>query len=203
MITPIIMFLLVGGCFSAPADEPIRIDLPVYDQPQAGSDVLTSQPLDAENYPGGEPLSKNAQGTGGNFVTYKVQAASTLLGSALNAKASAHQGGLFSPPVSTLESAVQESEGYGSQALSFKENIQNMVAGIFQPKPIVDTITEDEKYGNTGDKFAGAGKALVGGAQSFSNFVNSILEVPGSVFKQIARAATEKLNNFGGKLIGL
>lgn len=86
ILTPIITILLAVGCLSAPADDPIRIDLPVYDQPQAGTNVLESQPLDAENYPGGEPLSNNAQGSGGNFVTYKVQAASSLLGSALNAK---------------------------------------------------------------------------------------------------------------------
>lgn len=86
ILAPVITFLLAGGCLSAPADDPIRIDLPVYDQPQAGTDVLVSQALDAENYPGGEPLSNKAQGSGGNFVTYKVQAASNLLGSALNAK---------------------------------------------------------------------------------------------------------------------
>lgn len=74
------VLLLVEVCVSAPADDPIRIDLPVYDQPQAGSDVLQSQPLDPENYPGGE---KN---NGGNFVTYKVQAAQNLLENTLNAK---------------------------------------------------------------------------------------------------------------------
>lgn len=47
----------------------------------------------------------------------------------------------------------------------------------FQPKPIVDTISEEEKYGNTGDKFYGAGRALVGGAEGVSNLVNSVLEV--------------------------
>lgn len=47
----------------------------------------------------------------------------------------------------------------------------------FQPKPIVDTISESEKYGNTGDKFYTAGKSIVGGAEGISNFVNSALEV--------------------------
>lgn len=41
----------------------------------------------------------------------------------------------------------------------------------------MDTIQEEEKYGNTGDKFIGAGKVLVGGAESVSNLVNSVLEV--------------------------
>lgn len=48
---------------------------------------------------------------------------------------------------------------------------------MLQPKPIVDTIREDEKYGNNGDKFYSAGRAIVGGATGVSNFVNSILEV--------------------------
>lgn len=43
--------------------------------------------------------------------------------------------------------------------------------------PIVDTIIEEEKYGNTGDKFESAGRALVNGAEGISNLVNSILEV--------------------------
>ncbi|CAH0703414.1 unnamed protein product [Spodoptera exigua] len=193
------VLLLVQMCLSAPVDDPIRIDLPVYDQPQAGSDVLQNQPLDPENYPGGDHLSNN----GGNLITYKVQAAQNLLEGTLNAKANVHQDGLFAAPVSTLETALQESEGFGSKKLSIKENIQGVVAGIFQPQPIVDTIREEEKYGNSGDKFYSAGKAIVGGAEGLSNFVNSVLEVPGTVFKQIARVATEKLNNLGGKLIGL
>ncbi|KAJ8737116.1 hypothetical protein PYW07_000387 [Mythimna separata] len=193
------LFLLAAGALAAPVDDPIRIDLPVYDQPQSGSDVLLAQPLETENYPGGDPVNK-AQPSGGNFVTYKLQAASNLLGNTLNAKATS---GVFYAPVPTLESAVEETEGYGSKTLSFKENIQGIVAGFFQPQPIVDTIREEDKYGNSGDKFYSAGKALVGGAEGVSNFVNSVLEVPGSVLKQIARAATEKLNNIGGKLIGL
>lgn len=80
------LFLLVAGTFSAPADDPIRIDLPVYDQPQSTSDVPLSQPLVPENYPGGEPVKNNAQASGGNFATYKLQAASNILGSTLNAK---------------------------------------------------------------------------------------------------------------------
>uniref|UniRef100_A0A2A4JV29 Uncharacterized protein n=1 Tax=Heliothis virescens TaxID=7102 RepID=A0A2A4JV29_HELVI len=192
------LLLLVGGYLAAPVDDPIRIDLPVYDQPQAGTDVQLSQPLDPENYPGGDRKNE------GNFVTYKLQAASNLLGSALNAKASAHQaGGLFSAPAPTLESAAEETEGYGSKKLTIKENLQGIVAGLFQPEPIVDTISEEEKYGNSGDKFYSTGKALVGGAEGFSNFINSVLEVPGTVFKQIARAATEKLNNLGGTIVGL
>lgn len=52
-----------------------------------------------------------------------------------------------------------------------------LVIWCFQPKPIVDTIQEEEKYGNTGDKFYAAGRAIVGGASGVSNLVNSVLEV--------------------------
>ncbi|XP_075991237.1 uncharacterized protein LOC142986599 [Anticarsia gemmatalis] len=198
-----VILLFIGTCVSAPYDEPIRIDLPVYDQPQISTDLLLESELKPENYPGGEPIQK-AQSNGGNFLTYKLEAANNLLGSSLNAKAnSLSEGGIFSAPVTTRESALQEVEGYGSKTLSVKENLEGYVAGIFQPKPIVDTISESEKYGNTGDKFYTAGKAIVGGAAGFSNFVNSVLEVPGSIFRSITRAATEKLNNLGGKLIGL
>lgn len=41
----------------------------------------------------------------------------------------------------------------------------------------MDTIREEEKYGNDGDKFYSAGKAIVNGASNVSTFVNSALEV--------------------------
>lgn len=43
-----------------------------------------------------------------------------------------YEGGIFSAPITTRETALQEVEGYGSKTLSFKENIQNFMAGIFQ-----------------------------------------------------------------------
>lgn len=46
----------------------------------------------------------------------------------------------------------------------------------------MDTIKEEEKYGNSGDKFYSAGRALVGGAQGVSNFVNSVLEVNVNIY---------------------
>lgn len=82
----VIICLLIVTCSTAPLDDPIRIDLPVYDQPQTTTDeLLLAEPLKPENYPGGEPLNKK-QPTGGNFVTYKLQAATNLLGGAANAK---------------------------------------------------------------------------------------------------------------------
>lgn len=48
---------------------------------------------------------------------------------------------------------------------------------FFKPTPLVDGIKENEKYGNTGDKFIGIGRALVGGFEGFSNFLNSVVNV--------------------------
>lgn len=41
----------------------------------------------------------------------------------------------------------------------------------------MDTIREEEKYGNTGDKFYGTGRSIVGGAEGISNLVNSLIAV--------------------------
>ncbi|KAJ2954429.1 hypothetical protein O0L34_g2698 [Tuta absoluta] len=192
-----IVFLLFGACWAAPADNPIRVDLPVYDQPEESpsTSLQLAQPLEPENHPGIQSGKQNG-GIIGNLISQKFQSATSLLGSGSQA---------FSNPAAAKfrEDALPETEGWGSKTLSVKENAGNVVAGIFQPKPIVDTIREDEKYGNTGDKFYAAGRAVVGGASGISNFVNSVLEIPANIFKTVTRAATEKLNNLGGKLIGL
>ena len=42
---------------------------------------------------------------------------------------------------------------------------------------MVDTIREEEKYGNTGDKFNRFGRAVVNGVEKMTNLVNSALNV--------------------------
>ncbi|KAI8430758.1 hypothetical protein MSG28_000926 [Choristoneura fumiferana] len=200
-ITSIIL-VCIAGCQSAPVDEPIRVDLPVYDQPQASSNVemvpAESSGVDA----------RSDRTLVANLISHKLHTATNALGQKLSQQhtygvAGQFDGGYFAAPVTTLEGAFLETEGLGSKKLTIKENLHGIVAGLLQPKPIVDTISEEEKYGNTGDKFYGAGRALVGGAEGVSNLVNSVLEVPGTIFRKITRIATEKLNNLGGKLIGL
>ncbi|XP_026499316.2 uncharacterized protein LOC113403089 [Vanessa tameamea] len=199
------LFLLLGlaGVMSIPVDEPIRIDLPVYGQPQSASNIPLAEPLEPENHPVSN--TKNDKSSAGNLITKGP--VFNILGNKISpdypAAGAVNDRGIFSPPYTKLEGALLESEGYGSKTLSIKENAQNIVAGILQPKPIVDTIREEDKYGNDGDKFRNAGRAIVGGAEGISNFINSILEVPGKIIKSITRAASEKLNNIGGKLIGL
>ncbi|KOB77627.1 hypothetical protein OBRU01_03762 [Operophtera brumata] len=143
----VIITVFISGCLTFPVDDPIRIDLPVYDQPQSPQassddplayDTAFAKSIVPENHPGAE-LDQSA---GGNLISYKLQAASNILGNTLDSKSAAH-----------------ETEGFGSKALSIKENVQNIVAGLFQ--------------------------------------------VPGKIFSKITRLATEKLNNLGGRLIGL
>lgn len=104
---------------------------------------------------------------------------------------------------------------------------------LFQPKPIVDTIQEHEKYGNSGDKFYPIGRAIVNGYEGFSNILNKILDVstakknlspdkslirltsgrsiflllqfqtPVEVAKTFSRGLTNTLNAVGGKIVGL
>lgn len=45
---------------------------------------------------------------------------------------------------------------------------------------MVDTIREEEKYGNTGDKFNRFGRGVVTGVETVANLINSALNV--SVF---------------------
>lgn len=64
-----------------------------------------------------------------------------------------------------------------SQKDSIYDNAQKAVISFFHPKPIIDTIQEHEKYGNTGDKFRPIGNAIVGGYEGFSNFLNAAADV--------------------------
>lgn len=46
-----LVLFLAASCLSAPADEPVRVDLPVYDQPEAASGgAYLARPLELENY---------------------------------------------------------------------------------------------------------------------------------------------------------
>ncbi|KAG5867400.1 hypothetical protein JTB14_022631 [Gonioctena quinquepunctata] len=81
--------------------------------------------------------------------------------------------------------------------------LQEFVAGFVNPKPIVDTIQEYEKYGNDGGKFRQVGTALVGGYEALSNILNAAVELPFTAIKQFGKKVTTSLNTVGGKLVGL
>lgn len=83
----------------------------------------------------------------------------------------------FFPP-KTRENARLENES-GQSLLEFKKNkpAQNFLQSVFMPTPLMDRIKEEEKYGNTGDKFIGIGRALVNGFEGISNFLNTVVDV--------------------------
>ncbi|VVC86254.1 uncharacterized protein LOC126979091 [Leptidea sinapis] len=192
------LLILCVSVISSPVDYPIKVDLPVYDEPDTphqSKEIHLAEPVHTENHPRDDSLNRNTISS-----KSKLEAFTGLVNSKSE---SIGKLGYFALPSYEVESAVMETEGFGSKKLSIKENIQHAAAGFLQPKPIVDTIKEEEKYGNNGDKFYKVGKAVVGGAEGISNFVNAIIAIPGSLISSITRSATAKLNNIGGKLVGL
>lgn len=63
------------------------------------------------------------------------------------------------------------------KADSIYDNAQKLVVNVLHPKPIVDTISEEEKYGNAGDQFRPIGNLVVNGYEGFSNFLNAAADV--------------------------
>ncbi|XP_013105305.2 uncharacterized protein LOC106085548 [Stomoxys calcitrans] len=110
---------------------------------------------------------------------------------------------LFQAPVKTRESVNLEAEGVPSKVLSAYDNSQKAIADRTQPIPIVDTISEHEKYGNNGDMFDGISRSLVNGYEAFSNFLNTIIQKPKEIFKSINKSVNAQLDIIGGKLVGL
>lgn len=92
MLYKSLIFATVAVCMAAPIDEPIRVDLPVYDQPEASSDMKLAESLHPENR-GGERSDKPLVG---HLISQKLHAVSGALGSKLNA---GHLVCIYSKPV--------------------------------------------------------------------------------------------------------
>lgn len=76
-MTTLLYFLLcLSSVISIPVDDPIRIDLPVYDQPRSSSNVVIAQPLEQENHPGS---SKTVSSAAGNLIPDKNHDDSNVL----------------------------------------------------------------------------------------------------------------------------
>lgn len=54
---------------------------------------------------------------------------------------------------------------------------QQVVADLLNPKPIVDTIQEHEKYGNDGGQGRAVGTKVVAAFEGFANILNAIVDV--------------------------
>lgn len=80
-------------------------------------------------------------------------------------------------PDSGRKEAIQERESKQSMVDSLYGYAQQLVAGLFNHKPIIDSIQEKDKYGNDGDKYRNIGIAFVNGFEGLSNFLNNAVEV--------------------------
>ncbi|XP_018347753.1 PREDICTED: uncharacterized protein LOC108751826 [Trachymyrmex septentrionalis] len=83
------------------------------------------------------------------------------------------------------------------------DNIRRLLDTFLTPKPLVDRIKDEEKYGNRGDKFIGIGRAFIDGYENFSNFLNNLVGFPVDIVKQTSRGITQTLDKLGARIIGL
>ncbi|KAJ9586269.1 hypothetical protein L9F63_020089 [Diploptera punctata] len=90
--------------------------------------------------------------------------------------------------------------GYTKPSLKY---LQKLLIDALHPKPIVDTIREEEKYGNDGGQLAVVGRGIVAGVENITNFISSAFDIPFETLKGLSRKATETLNNIGGKIVGI
>lgn len=83
------------------------------------------------------------------------------------------------PPVTNTHSSARETARLENETAQsfFERPVANVLNSFLKPTPLVDNIKEEEKYGNSGDKFIGIGRALVTGYQEFSNFLNTLVDV--------------------------
>ncbi|KDR19842.1 uncharacterized protein LOC110829571 [Zootermopsis nevadensis] len=121
--------------------------------------------------------------------------------------------GSYSEPSAALTSPDKSSEPvvdsgdrtrveYGQNMASLNY-FQTLLLSMLQPKPIVDTIREEDKYGNDGEQLGQVGRSIVGGVEKVTNFLSSAVDLPYDILKSFTRKATEKLNNIGSKIVGL
>lgn len=84
---------------------------------------------------------------------------------------------LHPSPVGSGESSRSEEEGFNSKFITHYDKSQDFLAKFISAEPIVDNIREEDKYGNSGDKFLPIGKFLVDGFEAFSNLLNKFIDV--------------------------
>lgn len=106
-------------------------------------------------------------------------------------------------PVSRETVRLEDESAQGILEQPKPRPFAGVLENLFKPTPIVDGIREEEKFGNYGDKFIGIGRALVGGFEGFSNFLNAVVDLPVNAAKKTSRGITEALNQIGARLIGL
>ncbi|XP_017480108.1 PREDICTED: uncharacterized protein LOC108369496 [Rhagoletis zephyria] len=103
----------------------------------------------------------------------------------------------------TAESVNLEKEAIPSKIYSTYDQTQKKVADLANLEPIVDTISEHEKYGNNGDMFDGLARSIVNGYEAFSNILNAFIQKPKDLARSISKGITAQLDIIGGKIVGL
>lgn len=110
---------------------------------------------------------------------------------------------LLPTPAKTAESVNLEHEAIPSKIYSAYDNTQKKIADISHPVPILDSISEHEKYGNNGDKFDGISRSIVNGYEAFSNLLNTLIQKPKELARSVSKGITAQLDIIGGKIVGL
>lgn len=115
-----------------------------------------------------------------NNVASVIAAKGDLVAQGRNALESLRSNGAFFNilPPTMRETVRLETEG--GQSLLEKpqmSHVEGFLESFLRPTPLIDGIQESEKYGNSGDRFAGIGRAIVGGYEGLSNFLNTVVDV--------------------------
>ncbi|XP_023287878.1 uncharacterized protein LOC105703811 [Orussus abietinus] len=218
-----VVLLIFCGCYviGRPSEEPTKFDLipknhtleaisvRVPTRLQQGKEIL-GRIMDAMRFGRGRLV--NSASMARNIIANRVEeAASEVQNTVISAIAA--KGDILSEgrdvitsnlPPRTRETVKLEKESEQAILERRKSNsVSAVLESILKPVPLVDRIREEEKYGNSGDRFSGIGRALVNGFEGFSNFLNSVVDLPINAAKKTSRSFTEALNQLGSRIIGL
>ncbi|XP_011638878.1 uncharacterized protein LOC105428322 isoform X2 [Pogonomyrmex barbatus] len=108
---------------------------------------------------------------------------------------------VFFPPQETVRLENETAQGILERRKP--DNIRQILDSVLTPKPLLDRTKEEEKYGNSGDKFIGVGRGIINFYEYFSNLANNILDYPVNAAKQASKGITRALNEIGAQLLGL
>lgn len=81
------------------------------------------------------------------------------------------------PPIRRDTVRLENETAQGILEKRKPDTVRQILNSFLTPKPLVDRIRNEEKYGNTGDKFIGIGRAFINGYENLSNFLNMLTDV--------------------------
>ncbi|XP_064547251.1 uncharacterized protein LOC135434575 [Drosophila montana] len=158
-------------------------------------------PIAPTTLDGATPI--DAEVSAADFGALDAFAEDAAESSATAASESGFKIALLPMPAKTAESVNLEHEALPSKVLTAYDKTHQKLADITHPVPILDGISEHEKYGNNGDKFDGISRSIVNGYEAFSNLLNSFIQKPKELARSVSKGITAQLDIIGGKLVGL